>query len=160
MIYSRQYIFICTLLLLTVSACGPEKTEVIQNYGTGEVSKRYNVIDGKKQGLMTDYYPDGSVKMERMFRNDTQVDRTVMYYKSGKIEEVQYYKDGLRQGGDSTFYEDGRTAQVIEYDNGIKHGFVRKWSKDGNLVYEARFERDSLIEVTIKPVPADTLQKK
>ena len=158
MVYSIQFICIFTISLFILSACGPEKTEVIQNYGTGEISKRYNVIDGKKQGVMTDYYPDGSVKMERLFRNDTQVDRTVMYYKSGKIEEVQYYEDGLREGGDSTFYEDGRIAQVVEYNNGIKDGFVRKWSKDGILVYEARFEHDSLAEVTVKPVPADSLQ--
>lgn len=154
-----QLLCFFSLFLFLICSCGPNKTEVIQNYGTGEISRKYHVIDGKKEGLMTDYYPDGSIKMERIFRNDTQVDRTVIYYKSGKIKEVQYYDKGIREGGDSTFYEDGRPEQVVEYNNGIKNGFVRKWSKDGVLVYEAKFERDSLLEVTIKPVPADTLQK-
>ena len=153
-------IIYCGICLLALASCGPEKTEVVQNYGTGEVSRRYNLIDGKKEGLMTDYYPDGGIKMERWFRNDTQVDRTVTYYKSGSMMEVQHYDSGIRFGGDSTFYEDGRIKQVVEYDKGIKHGFVRKWDEDGKLIYEARFEHDSLVEVLAKPVPPDTTQKK
>ena len=152
-------IFICSICLFLLYSCGPDKTEVIQNYSNGEISKRYNTIDGKKEGLMTDYYADGSIKLERMFRNDTQVGRTIVYYKSGKIQEVQYYEKGIREGADSTFYEDGQPYKIVTYDNGIKHGYVRTWGRDGSLIYEARFERDSLVEVTVKPVPADTLQK-
>ena len=46
-----------------------EKTEV---YGTGQVSRRYQEINGKKEGKMTDYYPDGKLKAERWFKADRQ----------------------------------------------------------------------------------------
>lgn len=139
-------LLLISILTLTALGC-KDKTEVVQNYGTGEISRRYNLIDGKKEGLMVDYYPDGSLKGERMFRNDTQVDKTIIYYKSGKVQEVQYYKDGKIHGGDTVFYEDGSPQFVLTFDTGIKDGYVRKWSPDGTLIYEAKYAHDTLVEV-------------
>ncbi|HUR30730.1 MAG TPA: hypothetical protein VMZ69_04820 [Saprospiraceae bacterium] len=149
------------LLILFSTSCKrePKNEEVVRNYGTGQISKRYNLIDGKKEGLMVDYYPDGSLKAERLFRNDTQVDKTTLYYNTGEIKEVQYYKDGKVQGGDTVFYEDGKPQFLIDYDKGFKHGYVRKWGPDGTLTYEAKYNHDTLIEVKGQTLLPDTLKK-
>lgn len=148
-------------LMVTVnSGCKrePEKIEVVQNYGTGEISRRYTKIDGKKEGLMIDYYPSGSLKGERMFENDIQVGKTTIYHKNGKIKEVQYYTDGKIHGGDTLFYDTGQPEMVLTFNKGLKDGYVRKWSQDGTLIYEAKYENEILVEVKGKPLVHDSIQ--
>jgi len=157
-----SYLQLRTLLMIAMAvafiSCN-RKTEVVQNYGTGEISRKFITIDGKKEGLMTDYYPDGSLKGERFFENDIQVGKTTIYYQSGKIKEVQYYVDGIVHGGDTIFYENGSPEFVVTFDRGIKHGYLRKWSLEGELTYEAKYQNDILVEVKGEVIKPDTTRK-
>lgn len=97
---------------------------------------------------MAEYYRDGQVRSERLFKNDKQTGRSVFFYPKGQTKEIQYFdENGLKQGGDSTFYENGSLQLLMNFENGKKHGYLRKWSPEGNLIYEARYERDTLVEV-------------
>ncbi len=148
--------------ILFFIACKSENSkpiEIVQNYGTGEVSRRYTEINHKKEGLMTDYYPDGKLKGERMFEHDVQVGKTTLYYPGGKIKEVQYYTDGKINGGDTTFYEDGKPQFLVTFTRGIKDGYVRKWGEDGSLTYEAKYSMDTLVEVKGEAIHPDTLKE-
>lgn len=148
LLYGLLFCVACITSLIIYSCKGePEKIEVIQNYGTGEISRKFVTINGKKEGLMTDYYPDGSLKGERWFENDIQVGKTTIYHKNGKVKEVQYFDDGKVHGGDTIFYEDGKPEILVTFDHGIKDGYVRKWSRDGTLIYEAKYSNDTLVEV-------------
>lgn len=135
----------CFLLLFL--ACTKNPSERIERYGTGAVSRRIPFKDGKKEGIMTDYYADGKLMGEKPFRNDLQHGRTVLYYPSGKIKEVQYYENGLKERGDTLFYEDGRIEFITTFEQNKKHGYLRKWSPEGQLVFESRYAHDTLIEV-------------
>jgi antitoxin component YwqK of YwqJK toxin-antitoxin module len=141
-------------------ACKSEKNteDVIQHYDTGEVSRKYSLVDGKKEGAMIDYYKDGSVKGERMFANDIQIGKTTLYHPNGTIKEVQYYDEGKLHGGDTVFYPSGQPEMVIQFDHGLKHGYVRKWSERDSLIYEARFERDTVVEVKGQSLRKDSLE--
>jgi len=129
-----------------------QPVEKIETYGIGKVSRRYQEIGGKKQGVMTDYFPDGRVKAERLFKDDKQTGRSVFYHPGGQIREVQYYENGLKEGGDTLFYENGRTEFVVNYHFEKKNGYLRKWKPTGDLVFEARYEMDSLVEVKGKSI--------
>jgi len=163
-LFPAGHLFKLTYILVLIAflvSCQSEKSkpkEIVQNYGTGEVSRRYTEINNKKEGLMTDYYTDGSVKIERMFENDIQVGKSTIYYPSGKIKEVQYYSEGKLTGGDTTFYESGNLQFLRNFKNGVKDGYIRKWAEDGSIIYEAKFSMDTLIEVKGEPIlSADTL---
>lgn len=136
----------------------PQTIEKTEQYGTGVVSRRYQETDGKKQGMMTDYYPDGRLKAERWFEDDKQAGRTVLYYSSGAIKEVQYYQNGEKEGGDTLFYEDGRVEFAVDLRQGKKNGYLRKWSPEGDLVFEAKYAMDSLVEVKGQAIRPDTAQ--
>ncbi len=128
-----------------------EPVEKFQYLENGEVSRRHFEIEGKIEGIMTDYYPGGKIRGERTFKNGIQSGRSVFYFPEGQIREVQYFtENGLKIGGDTTFYEGGSPQLVVPYQDGIKHGYLRRWSPEGELAYEARFEMDSLIEVNGK----------
>ena len=151
--------FACITMVLWI-ACDKkqEPVEKLQNYETGEISRRYYEINGKKEGKMTDYYPDGLLKAERIFKDNKQVGRTVIYFPSGKIKEVQYYEEGLKQGGDTLWYEDGKLQFSLQFNKDKKDGYLRKWAPDGSLTYEAKFENETLVEVKGQKIHTDSIK--
>ena len=160
----KTFVFLSVILILGSTASisckrEPEKIEVIQNYSSGAVSRKYTTIDGKKEGLMVDYYPDGSLKAERLFENDMQVTKATNYHKNGAVKEVQYFKNGKVHGGDTIFYENGKPEMVVTFNEGVKDGYVRKWDIHDSLIYEAKYNMDTLVEVKGQLIRPDTLKK-
>lgn len=161
MLHRLAYPIFLTVLLLA-AACNspaesptpdtPQRQEKIETYGTGAVSRRYQLVDGKIEGVMTDYFPDGRIKAERRFKNGKQTGRTVLYHPGGAIREVQYYENGLKEGGDTLFYENGQPEFLVHFQRGLKNGPLQKFSPEGALVFEARYRLDTLEEVRGKAV--------
>lgn len=158
-----RYIFLSTLLLSIFStACkSPEQQdyERIERFETGAVSRRVQIVNGKKEGKMTDFYPDGKLMAERWFKNDTQEGRTVIYYPGGQIKEVQYYIGGRQYGGDTIWYENGQIQFTVMLENDEKNGYLRKWSPEGQLVFESRYAHDTLVEVKGHPINREGSQE-
>jgi antitoxin component YwqK of YwqJK toxin-antitoxin module len=152
-----KYTFYTIIVISALLACSSKSKEIVQNYGTGQVSRRYIEVNHKKEGLMTDYYPSGKLKAERMFKNDIQVDKTTFYYESGKIKEVQYFANGKINGGDSVFYENGKPQFLLNFTDGIKDGYVRKWAEDGTMTFEAKYDKGNLVEVKGEPISPDSI---
>jgi len=152
------FILLFVLFLISlIPSCGPKEVEIVQNYGSGEVSRRHIEINGKKEGKMTEFYKDGKIKGERLFKDDIQVDKSIFYYPSGKIQEVQYYEEGKMNGGDTVFYENGQPQFLRTFNKGVLDGYIRKWAQDGSLTYEAKYSNDTLVEVKGVPVHPDTM---
>jgi antitoxin component YwqK of YwqJK toxin-antitoxin module len=145
----------CLLLPLFLS-CRHEAAkpvEVTENFLQGEISHRHFLVNGKKEGLETDYFPVGTPRIERMYRNGVQNGRTAMYFPQGQLMEVQYYgENGLKDGPDSTFYQTGELQTLLTYKAGKLNGYMRKWALSGDLFYEAKYEDDRLVEENGKPV--------
>lgn len=138
------------LFIIFLNACessGSQTYERIERFETGSVARRVQIVNGKKEGKMTDYYPDGRLKGERWFEHDRQTGRTVLYHPGGQVMETQYYADGLKQGGDTVWYDNGRPQFITWFEAGKKNGYLHKWSPAGELIFEARYEMDSLVEV-------------
>ncbi len=154
----KSIFFFSLLILLAcfVSGCKKEnKTiteEIVGNYENGTVSRKHILINGKKEGLMTEYHKDGSLKSEMHFENDIQVGKATFYYPSGKVEEVQYFDQGKIHGGDTVFYENGSPQFLRTFSHGLKDGYLRKWDTAGAIIYEALFSMDTLKEVKGVPV--------
>lgn len=144
------------LCLFTIVGCAPNAEEIVLNYPSGELSSRHTEINGKKEGVMTEYYKDGKVKSERIFNADVQTGRSVIYYPTGKIKKVQYFEDGKVHGGDTLFYENGNPEFLRNYKNGKLDGYIRKWNVNDSIIYEAKYRNDTLIEVKGEPVKLDT----
>ncbi len=105
---------------------------------------------------MTEYYKDGKIKCDRLFKNDKQIGKSTFYYPSGKVKEVQYYEEGKITGGDTLFYETGEPEFLRTYTKGMLDGYLRKWAPDGTIIYEAKYSNDTLVEVKGEPIKRDT----
>ncbi|GEM_PF-463913 len=149
--------------LLWTSACetkGPKTYERVERFETGQVSRRSNIVKGKIEGKMTDYYNDGKLMAERYFVNGLQEGQTFIYYPSGNVKEVQYFMEGKKQGGDTLWYEDGKIQFVTTLKDDKKDGYLRKWNPSGELIYEAKYSLDTLLEVNGQKISPDNLSAK
>lgn len=136
--------------LISLFMCCKSSTrevEVVQYYPSGEVLRTHTEVNGLKEGKMTEFNKDGSLRYERYFEKDLQVGRSVYYLDGNTIKEVQHHVAGQKQGIDSLFYPDGSLQSTREYAQGKLNGYLRKWDAAGTLIYEARFSNDSLVEV-------------
>ncbi|MBK7697677.1 MAG: hypothetical protein IPJ39_02610 [Saprospiraceae bacterium] len=76
----NKFTYIILSITIILAACkqtpkiDPIK-DITETYGTGEVSRKYQRIDGKIEGKMTDYYPTGEIKGVRIFKNDNKMAR-------------------------------------------------------------------------------------
>ncbi len=147
----RLPLFIVFLSCCT-TACKEEPEVRIERYENGQISRKSTLVNGKKEGLMTDYYNNGSLMAERHFQNGLQQGRTVIYYPGGKLKEVQHYLNGKKDGGDTLWYENGSIQFVSTLKEDKLHGYLRKWATDGQMIYEARYDMDTLVEVKGAPV--------
>ncbi len=118
-----------------------------KKFPSGELQSRWTEVDGRIEGEMEEYDMEGNRRVVRTFQNGREDGRTVFFNEQGGIQEVQYYREGIKEGGDTMFDASGRPRFVLSYKDGKKHGFLRKWSDDGSLLYEARFDMDTLVEV-------------
>jgi antitoxin component YwqK of YwqJK toxin-antitoxin module len=115
------------------------------------VLRRYFIINEKIEGVMTEYFEDGKIKLERFFKNGVEEGRTALYYPDGKIREIQRYTNGQRQGGDTLFFQDGKPQLILQFKDNKKNGPLQKWSPEGTLSFEAIYENDTLKTVTKAP---------
>jgi antitoxin component YwqK of YwqJK toxin-antitoxin module len=148
-----MYKFIYSLFLLSIFACQSNKKEAPQKqyiyFENGTIRREFQVIEGKREGLMTDFYPTGKRKAERYLVHDIQVGKTTIFQEDGiAIREVQYYDDkGNRIKGDTLWYTNGNIEFVTQFANDKKNGILSKFDTLGQLIYSADFQHDSLIKV-------------
>jgi Tol biopolymer transport system component len=147
----KKNIIVC--LVLFFFACQQNKKETPQKqyiyFENGAIRREFQVIDGKREGLMTDFYPDGKKKAERYLVHDIQVGKTTIFQENGvQIREVQYYDEkGNRIKGDTLWYTNGNIEFVAQFANDKKNGILSKFDTLGQLIYSADFQQDSLIKV-------------
>ena len=143
----RGFFFLLLFILGSAVACGKKPKEVLQHLDDGTITRRHFEVDGLKEGAMTDYYPDGSVKGVRHFHHDIQQGSSVWYYQDGTRKESQQFIDGVQTGPDSMWMANGNLQRVILFEDGLKHGPMRTWDEHGVLILEVIFAHDSLITV-------------
>jgi antitoxin component YwqK of YwqJK toxin-antitoxin module len=151
--------FCCGFIFLLFQQCTPNASapqEHHYNHPDGSLRRRYFMVNNQIEGEMTEYYPKtGQIQVKRQFKKGIQTGRTLLFYPDGKLKEVQYYEDGKKQKGDTIFYSNGKPQFLVTFKNGKMDGYMRKWTEDGELFFEARYQQDSLKEVTkiMQPKP-------
>ncbi|MBL7816819.1 MAG: hypothetical protein JNL70_17490 [Saprospiraceae bacterium] len=139
------------LFLLFISACQPQVDKPQKQFlyfENGKVRREYQTINGKKEGLMIDFYLDGKTKTIRNFINDEQTGKTTIYHPNGQTKEVQYYDStAQREKGDTVWYDNGLIEYIAEFEKNKKNGLMSKFDSSGKLIYRAIFNNDSLVKV-------------
>jgi len=121
-------------------------------------------VSGKApySGKVTDYYGDGTLKMEGHYEEGVQI-LIIFYYQNGNkrskvdrtgevFEMTTWYESGHKHeeflaGLIREWYENGQLMAKVQLDD-IKnyHGDMKMWDEDGNLITHEFYENGELVE--------------
>jgi antitoxin component YwqK of YwqJK toxin-antitoxin module len=92
-------------------------------------------------GSYTEYFDDGSLKMELHLKDGKPEGTYVVYHPNGKTAEVRAYYKGLFHGEWRVYDTDGNLLSAATYKDGKKDGPWRVWNGRGVLRFEMFYIR-------------------
>lgn len=84
-------------------------------YESGKLKAQGNLLNGKKSGLWTSYYPNGKMWSRTAYYSGLASGASVTYYENGQIKFVGDYKDGKRTGMWKFYQEDGTLIKEVNF---------------------------------------------
>ncbi len=107
--------------------------------------------DGKLEGLVKDYSPNGSLERERAYK-DNELHGVFREYAGHVLRLERYYENGYLQGKNNEFGPDGALRVEEFYKNGKLDGSSKTYGSDGRVEVERAYERGDLkMERTFYP---------
>ncbi len=99
----------------------------------------------KKQGLVTEWHPDGKVKSKKNYKNGKLHGVCAEWDEMGRKATEANYKDDEKHGL-STYWVEGFTiegvykSREINYKADKRHGLHSQWYENGQKEYEINFK--------------------
>ena len=95
--------------------------------------KKFHNKEGKL--VMQNFYPNGKIKIEAEFKNDSIQDgRYKRFYENGILESEGYYKDNDQYGEWKFYYENRNIKSYVFFNDKGKQYYLRKYDENGKLI--------------------------
>lgn len=110
----------------------------------GRITERFTIdkTTGAKEGKYEAFYPNGTLKEEAWYHNDTLHGVRKMFYENGKLDFLETYVNGRFEGLYQKYYPNGQLANEGNYVNNEMTGIWRRWYETGELMEEVNFEHN------------------
>ena len=89
---------------------------------TGKKILEFRMVDGLKNGIYKEWYPDGTIKTKGKYSNDDKDGKWTEWNDNGQKSVYGNYKIGLKEGK-WIEKDDGKVITIEKYDKGIKNQF-------------------------------------
>ena len=134
----RILLFILFIALISCSSKfdGKNGTSIIYFEGSDKVHQVIEYKNGKKNGRLIEYYPNGNYHVRQFFVNDTLTDSSFVYYENGRIANFQFGKNHKREGCWKNFNKSGKVVLEINYKNNLLNGPMISYSYSTGKVLE------------------------
>ncbi|MDP3442797.1 MAG: hypothetical protein Q8T08_08055, partial [Ignavibacteria bacterium] len=97
-------------------------------------------LNGLKQGLWKDYYPDGTLKSQGNYTDGAQVGAWEFYYPKGELEQRGTYNDKGKPNGKWTWYfSNGSILREEIYRNGLRDGLMTEYNSEGTITAQGDY---------------------
>ena len=103
---------------------------------------------GPKNGLIKEYFKDGSIKEETVYFNGVKEGKRKVWYRSGQLNKSGTMKNDRWHGKYQEWYENGSPKLSGQYMDGQQDGQWVFFDKEGNSLPNLNFENG--IETTRK----------
>lgn len=108
---------------------------------SGKLESKGSLLDKKRVGLWTYYFPDGKTILSTEHYQNGQLEGvSITYYKSGKITEKTNYKAGKLHGLQERFTDTGLPISSITYKEGIADGPAVFYDRKGKILAEGSYQ--------------------
>ena len=96
--------------------------------------------NGQRQGFCKYYYPNGSLKSQGNFVDDTRSGEWEFYHQNGVLEQKgSYNKNGQPDGLWKWYYSDGKLLREENYRNGLLDGLLTEYSPKGKIIVQGDY---------------------
>lgn len=109
-------------------------------FSEGAMVEEGMYMDNKKVGLWKKYFPNGKIKQELTFANNTPNGPAKFYYESGRLQEEGMWRDKKWVGNYKYYHENGVLFYDWEFnDNGKREGQQKYYYANGMPMYEGEW---------------------
>ena len=116
--------------------------------------------EGKRHGLYTELYPDGTLKRESNWVDDKQEGQHREFHQNGKKSGEIIFKAGMPDGEQREWYPNGQLMAVMTFKAGMPEGVRREWDEKGVTEHEVRFEKGQPVSRELVANTSLTLEEK
>jgi antitoxin component YwqK of YwqJK toxin-antitoxin module len=109
----------------------------------GQQQIQARLLNYKYVGEYKEWYPNGQLKAQMFSSEDglTQGNQ-LQWWKNGNIKRDIMFKDGKYHGDYIVYFRNGKLKEKTNYNFGKKDGIQTKWYKNGNIRCEIIFQND------------------
>lgn len=108
-------------------------------YDDGSVKVQYTVVNNQHEGAFTEFYKQGGKKLEGYIVNGEQCGHFVEYDEYGN-KTVEYELSDGKWNGTTKLYENGKLATVANYKNDIQDGeIIYFYYNEENVIWSKIF---------------------
>lgn len=131
--------------MLFILTCFFSECSDFRQKSGGSVVKREFYPDGKlrteqefvndtiAEGYFRKYYPNGKTEIELNFRNNVEDGKEISYYENGTIQSIVNYTEGIKTGPAEWRYENGALETKVRYFKGKVTGEAYDYYRNGKL---------------------------
>lgn len=113
--------------------------EYTEYYADGTLKMQMNLLDGKEDGVVMIYFTSGLKKEQRSYKNGLKDGTWLTWDENQNLTAEANFKDGLKHGHWYVWDANGNKRYDINYENGQKSGDWFMWDENGNLAMERKY---------------------
>jgi len=115
-------------------------------YDNGQLRVERNYVNGKCEGALTAWYDNGQLWLEEnLTNNKLEGMQRVWSYNGQNLLEETYFVNGRYEGIQRRWHENGRLASETYYFNGKRESIHRDWHENGQLEFEMYYVNDKMV---------------
>lgn len=105
---------------------------IIERYTNDSVFHRTIYLEGKEEGWMYSYFPEGNISEKRYYHNGEKDSVHIGWWPNGKPRFEYHFTAGLYNGDFKEWYSEGEKFKYIRYKDG-KEDWGKGWRQNGKV---------------------------
>jgi antitoxin component YwqK of YwqJK toxin-antitoxin module/Tfp pilus assembly protein PilF len=110
---------------------------IYYNLGSDFLNYKGTYLDDKLQDTLFEYYDDGKLASQKVFKNGSTNGDYASFYRNGQVANQFKLINGNREGLYKSYYKNGKLREEGEYKNGVSIGIWKSYYEDGTIEEES-----------------------
>lgn len=127
----------------------PFSGTIEKNFASAALQSRQHFYQGKEEGLLETFYPDGSKDTRRFYHHGEKDSVNEGWWPNGRQKFVYHFRTGSYEGSFEEWYESGKPYKRLIYHEG-KEQSGKGWRENGK-VYMSFVVRDGRLYGLVNP---------
>ncbi len=112
------------------------------HHDNGEVKSKVPYVNGKKQGVATEWLADGTKYIAQMWMDGKKQGVETWWWDNGMKRRELMYRDGKQHGLDRWWWDNGKNLSKTTWVDGKQHGLLISMSEKGMKRWQQMWAND------------------